>query len=79
VLTRIFLCAFLKKMSYELMHERKPKVSNFRAFGCKSFILKKGKLDKFQARSSDGIFLGYALEHIVCSILTLTKSWRLAR
>jgi hypothetical protein len=39
--------------------------------------LKKGKkLDKFEARSVDGIFFGYAshLEHIVCSILKLTKS-----
>ena len=38
-----------------------PKVSHFRAFGCKCFILKKGKLDKFESRCSDGIFLGYAI------------------
>jgi hypothetical protein len=46
------------------------------------FILKKGKmLDKFEARSVDGIFLvmHLILEHIECSILKLTKSWRLAR
>jgi hypothetical protein len=35
-------------------------VSHFRVFGYKCFILKKGKLDKFEARSSDGIFFGYA-------------------
>jgi hypothetical protein len=35
-------------------------VSHFRVFGCKFIILIKGKLDKFEARSSDGIFSGYA-------------------
>jgi hypothetical protein len=40
------------------MHGRTPKVSHFHVFGCKCFILKKGKkLDKFEARSVDGIYL----------------------
>jgi hypothetical protein len=34
-------------------------VSHLRPFGCKCFILKHGNLDKFESRSSDGIFLGY--------------------
>jgi hypothetical protein len=34
-------------------------VSHFKAFGCWCFILKKGRLEKFESRSSDGIFLGY--------------------
>jgi hypothetical protein len=43
------------------MHGHTPKVSHFHVFGCKCFILKKGKkLDKFEARSVDGIFFGYA-------------------
>jgi hypothetical protein len=43
------------------MHGRTPKVSHFHVFGCKCFILKKGKkLDKLEARSVDGIFFGYA-------------------
>jgi hypothetical protein len=50
----------LNKTCYELMHGRAPRVSHFRAFGCRCFILKKGRLDKFESRSSDGIFLGYA-------------------
>ena len=29
-------------------------------FGCRCFVLKDGNLDKFESRSSDGIFLGYA-------------------
>jgi hypothetical protein len=45
----------LNKMCYELMHERAPRVSHFRAFGYRCFIIKKGKLDKFESRSSDGI------------------------
>jgi transposase InsO family protein len=39
---RIFLRAFLNKTCYELMHGRAPRVSHFRAFGCRCFILKKG-------------------------------------
>jgi hypothetical protein len=30
----------LKKTSYELRFRRPPKVSHFRVFGCKCFILK---------------------------------------
>jgi hypothetical protein len=51
------------------MHGRTPKVSHFHIIGCKCFILKKGKkLDKFEARSVDGIFLfmHLTLEHIMC-------------
>jgi hypothetical protein len=34
-------------------------VSHLRSFSCKCFVLKYGNLDKFESRSSDGIFLGY--------------------
>jgi hypothetical protein len=58
---KIYLRVHKKKTCYELMHGRKPKVSHFYVFGCKFYILKKGKeLDKFEARSVDGIFFGYA-------------------
>jgi hypothetical protein len=43
-------------MCYELMHGQAPRVSHFKAFGCRCFMLKKGRLDKFESRSSDGIF-----------------------
>jgi transposase InsO family protein len=71
---RIFLRAFLNKTCYELMHGRAPRVSHFRAFGCRCFILKKGRLDKFESRSSDGFswVMLAILEHFVCSILILT-------
>jgi transposase InsO family protein len=82
VSNRIYLRVHKKKTCYELTHGHTPKVSHFHVFGCKCFILKKGKkLDKFEARSVDDIFLvmHLTLEHIVCSILKLTKLWRLAR
>jgi hypothetical protein len=71
---RIFLRAFLNKTCYELMHGRAPRVSHFRSFGCGCFILKKGRLDKFESRSSDGIFLGYASHSRAFRVLNLDTS-----
>jgi hypothetical protein len=68
---QIFLRAFLNKTCYELMHGRASRVSHFRAFGCRCFILKKGRLDKFESRSSDGIFLGYASHSRAFRVLNL--------
>jgi hypothetical protein len=54
------------------MHGRTPKVSHLHVFGCKCFILKKGKkLDKFEARSVDGIFFGYASHSRAYRVLNL--------
>jgi hypothetical protein len=54
------------------MHGRTPKVSHFHVFGCKFFILKKRKkLDKFEARSVDGIFFGYASHSRAYRVLSL--------
>jgi hypothetical protein len=44
---------------FKLRFGRKSSVSHLRSFGCKCFILKHGNLDKFESRSSDGIFLCY--------------------
>jgi hypothetical protein len=61
-----------KKTCYELMHGPTPKVSHFLVFCCKCFILKKGKkLDKFEARSVDGIFFGYASHSRAYRVLNL--------
>jgi hypothetical protein len=47
-------------------------VSHFHVFGCKCFILKKGKkLDKFEATSVDGIFFGYAYHSGAYRVLNL--------
>nr|ABA98480.1 retrotransposon protein, putative, Ty1-copia subclass [Oryza sativa Japonica Group] len=55
----VFLRSKLGKTSYELRFGHKPKVSHLRVFGCKCFVLKSGNLDKFEARSTDVLFLGY--------------------
>jgi hypothetical protein len=41
------------------------------AFGCRCFILTKGRLDKFESRSSDGIFLGYSNHSQAYHVLNL--------
>jgi hypothetical protein len=72
VSNRIYLRVYKKKTYYELMNGCTPKVSHFHVFGCKCFILKKGKkLDKFEARSVDGIFFGYASHSRVYRVLNL--------
>jgi hypothetical protein len=54
------------------MHGCTPKVSHFYVFGCKCFILKKGKkFDKFEARSVDGILFGYASHSRAYRVLNL--------
>jgi hypothetical protein len=57
---RIFLRLMLHLIPFELRFGRKPSVSHFRPFGLKCFVLKCGKLNKFESRSSDGILLGYS-------------------
>jgi hypothetical protein len=56
---QIFLHSILHLAPFELRFGCKPSVSHLRPFGCKCFILKRGNLDKFESRSSDGILLGY--------------------
>jgi hypothetical protein len=55
----IFLRSILHLTPFELRFGHKLSVSHLRPFGCKCFILKRGNLDKFESRSSDGILLGY--------------------
>ena len=53
----------LNKTSYELLKGGKPNISHLRVFGCKCVVLNNGKdkLGKFDARSDEGIFVGYVL------------------
>jgi hypothetical protein len=72
VSNKIYLRVHKKKTFYEFMHGRTPKVSHLHVFGCKCFILKKGKkLDKFEARSVDDIFFGYASHSRAYRVLNL--------
>jgi hypothetical protein len=61
VSNRIYLRVHKKKTCYELMHGRTLKVSHFHVFGC----------DKFEARSVDGIFFGYASHSRAYRVLNL--------
>jgi hypothetical protein len=56
---RIFLRSILNLTPFDLCFGCKPSISHLMPFGCKRFILKRGNLDKFESRSSDGILLGY--------------------
>ena len=61
VLNRILLRTVLKKTPYELWKNNKPKITYFKVFECKCFILKaKDNLGKLDAKSDIGIFLGYS-------------------
>ena len=51
-----------KKTSYEIWNEKKPKMKYFWVFGSKCFILNdRENLGKFDAKSDEGIFLGYSV------------------
>ncbi|XP_070045844.1 uncharacterized protein [Nicotiana tomentosiformis] len=54
--------SLLNKTPYELLNGRKPKLTHLRTFGCKCFVLDNGKegLGKFDAKSDEGILLGYS-------------------
>ena len=61
VQNRVLVRPILNKTPYELFYERVPSVSYFRVFGSKCFILNtKDKLDKFDPKSDEGIFVGYS-------------------
>ena len=60
---RLYLRKNLHKTPYEILTGNKPNISYFRVFGCKCFYLIKGvRLSKFQAKSLEGIFIGYGAE-----------------
>lgn len=62
IFNRILIHNILSKTPYELIRGRKPNVSYLHVFGCKCFILNNGKdnLGKLDAKSDEGIFLGYS-------------------
>ena len=68
----LYLHPLLKKTPYELLTNKKSTVSYFiRVFGCKCYILRKGKrLFKFEAKSVVGIFLVIPLTPMPIEFLT---------
>ncbi|KAK1686603.1 hypothetical protein QYE76_047451 [Lolium multiflorum] len=58
---RLFLRPPHNKTPYELLTGNKPNVTYIRVFGCKCLVKNnKGKLGKFETRTIEGIFVGYA-------------------
>ncbi|XP_075096457.1 uncharacterized protein LOC142174542 [Nicotiana tabacum] len=62
LVNRCMIRSLLNKTPYELLNGRKPKLTHLRTFGCKCFVLNNVKeaLGKFNAKSDEGIFLGYS-------------------
>ncbi|KAL8145281.1 hypothetical protein AgCh_003468 [Apium graveolens] len=61
VLNRVLIHPILLKTPYELLKKRTPNISYFRVFGSKCFILDtQNNRGKFDAKSTEGIFLGYS-------------------
>jgi hypothetical protein len=51
----------MEKTSYEFLNGRKPNIAYFCIFGCKCYILKKGKrLSKSEKKCDEGFLLGYS-------------------
>ncbi len=78
ILNRVSICAKLSKTPYELYKERKSNISHLRSFGCKCFVLNNGKtpLGKYDAKTDEAIFLGYAMnskliESLIKAVLLL--------
>jgi hypothetical protein len=62
VINRVVIRSKLKKTPYELWIGRSLNIGYFKVFGCRCFILnEKNNLGKFDAKSDEGIFLGYSM------------------
>ena len=69
ILNRALIRPILKKTPYDLWKGKRPNISYFHVFGCICFIHNndKNNLENFDARSDEGIFLGYS---------TISKAYR---
>ena len=45
---------------FELWYGHSPNVKHFKIFGCKFYILKDSRNEKFDGKSEEGIFLSYS-------------------
>ena len=62
----------MKKTPYELWNGVKPTLHYFHVFRYKCFILNtKDNLDKFEAKTYDGIFLGYSSSSKVYKVFNM--------
>ncbi|KAI9162090.1 hypothetical protein LWI28_023723 [Acer negundo] len=69
---RVFLRPGTRQTSYELWRGRKPNVSCFHTFGSKCYILNdRDQLGRFDAKSDEGIFIGYVLNSKAYKVFNL--------
>ena len=61
-MNRVHVRSILKRTPYELWKGRLPNILHLHTFRCKCFVHNNGKetLEKFNAKSDEGIFLGYS-------------------
>ena len=52
----------MKKIIYELLFGHSPIVKYFKNFGSKCYMKRDDDIAKFDAKSDEGIFLGYSLK-----------------
>lgn len=72
ILNRILIWPLTDKTPYELLYKKKPKVSYFRIFRSKYFILNtKDNLDKFDPKFDKEIFIEYSNRSKACRIFNL--------
>ena len=75
ILNRVSIRPIIKKTHYELYRDRLPLLSYFRPFGCSCYILREGeRVDKFDAKSDLGIFVGYAPKSKAYRVFNLRTS-----
>ncbi|KAI3655721.1 hypothetical protein MP638_001418, partial [Amoeboaphelidium occidentale] len=67
-LNRSNIHAYETKTPFELYHGTVPDISHLRPFGSKCFVKTEDNVSKIQARSNEGILVGYELN---------TKAWRI--
>ena len=61
IINRVYVRQGTTKTPYELLKGKTPTVTYFHVFGCTCYILNdKDHLGKFDAKSDEGIFLGYS-------------------
>ena len=64
-MNRDLIRSILNKTPYKLYFGKKPNISHFHIFGCKSFVHNNGKdnLNKFDSKSYEALLIGYSLSN----------------
>lgn len=75
VLNRVLIRPIILKIPYELLNNKIPNRSYFKIFGSKCFILNTSDIfGKFDAKSYEGIFIGYSQNSKAYHIFNIRKS-----